>query len=198
VRSPQTVSLTSWRCDIYFTCFAEAETIKREAPGGFPGVSLREARTGKEIGEADILLLLSNGDLVPGECKGRAGGLSETELAKLDRVSDRLGAPWDFVATPALEQVVPCGLAQLLPTPSFASVLVLTGEHLLELGPFWAMDSNPFDWQELTEEAILEREAIFLTRLPDLVSSLTRTPSTLDLRRPLAQSDETREVRDQQ
>lgn len=65
--------------------------------GMFPGVELR--RLDGPLGEADLLLLFSDGSIVVGEFKLRASGLTIEELDKLHRVAGAIGSSWTFVGT---------------------------------------------------------------------------------------------------
>ena len=67
--------------------------------GVYPGVEFFEKGASNPIGEADLLLVQSDGELVVGECKRRGAGLDAGELAKLELLADRLGSPWSFLAT---------------------------------------------------------------------------------------------------
>lgn len=95
--------------------------------GGYPGVDLEAADT--RLGEADVLLLTAHGDLIPGEVKRRGAGLTKDDIAKLDRISDALEAPWSFVATPDFAADCP-QLWNEAVTHTDRPRFALTGEHL--------------------------------------------------------------------
>jgi hypothetical protein len=61
--------------------------------GAYPGVTIRRAGSTKDIGEADVLLVFSNGWLVPGEVKLRSSGWSAEDVWKLDILTEALDAP---------------------------------------------------------------------------------------------------------
>jgi len=52
-----------------------------------------------KLPDVDVLMVLHDGGLVVGECKRRGTGLREADIEKLDRVADRIGARWSFLAT---------------------------------------------------------------------------------------------------
>ncbi len=99
--------------------------------GGYPGVDIYDSDSDQCVGEADVLLILASGEVVPGECKRRGNGLTESELAKLEKLTERLESPWSFVAT--LDWGADCpdlwekSVRALPASPRFA----LTGEQLL-------------------------------------------------------------------
>jgi hypothetical protein len=98
------------------------------------------------VGEADVLLLMTDGELVPGEVKRHGAGLTQQELNKLDVISGRLNSPWNFIATPDWAAICPPlwreAIRSLPQPPRFC----LTGEHLFERFPMWGgLDSNPFE-----------------------------------------------------
>ncbi|MCF7552258.1 hypothetical protein [Pseudonocardia sp. WMMC193] len=113
--------------------------------GSYPGVEFLDD-AGSVIGEADVLLVTMDGGLVVGECKTRAGGLTEDELAKLWRVCDALDASASFVAT--LDSSAKCNeiwrTRSVTGRPHFA----LTAEHLYEFTPVNAVGDKPLEWRE--------------------------------------------------
>ena len=113
--------------------------------GGYPGVEVVNTE-GTTIGEADVLLLMRDGSLIPGEVKRTASGLNRRELEKLDKLCAALDAPWSFIATlSASEQ---CGelwrdSARSLPDkPRFA----VTGSQLFAVFLGRGLGTNPFAW----------------------------------------------------
>ncbi|MFC0005527.1 hypothetical protein [Micromonospora siamensis] len=109
--------------------------------GLYPGVTLKHSSTGREL-EADVLALLQDGSLVPGECKRTAVGLKQQDLDNLDELCDMLDAPWSFIAT--LDPAENCGplwrnAERRLGRPRF----VLTREQLLSLSPTWLLNADP-------------------------------------------------------
>jgi hypothetical protein len=140
--------------------------------GGYPGVEFYDLDSGKHIGEADVVLAFSSGELVLGECKRTGHGLTNDELAKLDRLADRLASEWTFVATPAW--AADCDgiwreAARALPdNPRFC----LTGERLLRDDLTFAYGDDPFAFVEFSEEERRQRQDEFLGRCPKLLNWL--------------------------
>lgn len=52
------------------------------------------------VGEADVVLLLSNGRIALGECKRRANGLKQSDIDSLESIADQTNAAFTFYATP--------------------------------------------------------------------------------------------------
>jgi len=139
--------------------------------GAYPGVDIVDPESGARVGEADVVLLFTNGQLVVGECKRRAAGLTEQELAQFDQLARQLGAEWSFVATP--EPASRCGTTWHkaiagLPTPRF----VLTGEHLLDRSVFWELGKNPLAWREDSTNDWVNLATRFVDDLPRLIKWL--------------------------
>jgi hypothetical protein len=137
-----------------------------ELYGMYPGVEL--LRDGEGVFEVDLLLLMADGALVPGECKRNAGGLSEKSLEKLDVCRQAVGGPWSFVATadPASSCGAPWQAAQRrLP-------FALTAEHLFDQSVVRAMGVDPFTWRQVGDEEWLRRSTAFKGRLPDVLDWL--------------------------
>lgn len=148
----------------------------KDVHGAYPGVLLKDAQTGQDVGEADVLLVFSNGSLVPGECKLRSTGWNANESKKLDAVCEALNSPWSFIATPqasrdctnTFERAATDG-----PRPRF----VVTGEQLFDPHPFWALGDSPFAWREMSDEDWVKRQSSFNDTLPGLVEGLERLRS---------------------
>jgi hypothetical protein len=83
-----------WWCELFADPFNKGSYLY----GAHPGVEFKTPN-GEIVGEADVLLVLADGALVPGECKRTSAGLNDVELGKLDGLADALGSPWTFVAT---------------------------------------------------------------------------------------------------
>lgn len=109
--------------------------------GVHPGVILTP--NGERDGlDADVLALLHDGSLVPGECKRTAAGLKPGDLTKLDRLCEWLDAPWSFVAT--LDPADRCGdIWRTAERRSGNPRFVLTAEHLLAIHPIWLLNGDP-------------------------------------------------------
>ena len=139
--------------------------------GAFPGVNVRPADADEDIGEADVLLLFSDGSLVPGECKLRSSGWNDEEARKLEALSELLQAPWTFIATPQLANdcnEVWKNAALNGERPRY----VLTGEQLFDLSVTWPLGHNPFSWRADNVDDREAHQTTFSDRLPDLVDRL--------------------------
>jgi hypothetical protein len=109
--------------------------------GVYPGVTLRHPITGREL-EADVVALLNDGSLVPGECKRTAAGLKSQDLSNLDELCELLGSPWSFIATP--DPADACGdMWRNAEQRTGRQRFVFTGEHLLATRPAWTLDGDP-------------------------------------------------------
>jgi hypothetical protein len=133
--------------------------------GAYPGVEFLNPDTSEVLGEADVLLVFTDGGLVPGECKLHAAGLNEAELKKLDALSARLDSPWSFVATPDYSSDAGTWreARRGLPEPPR---FVLTGEHLFKSAHDILVDDHPFVWQEVSEKARDGGHRSFVDDLP--------------------------------
>lgn len=142
--------------------------------GAYPGVEFFEEGKADPIGEADVLLVHSDGELIPGECKRRGVGLKVEDIEKLDRLADRLGSPWSFLAT--LDRASTCpslwteSLRQLPEKPRCA----LTAEHLFESMIFWPAGANILAWRDEPAATHDEREEQFANGLPQWLDRLAR------------------------
>lgn len=118
--------------------------------GAHPGVNFLDPSTKRTIGEADVLLLFSDGSLVPIEVKRRLAGADEGAAAVADELSDILNAPWDgFVVTePARDIPELEAFEKRLPD---RPRIVLTDDHLHADHVFWAAGGNPFEWSPRPE-----------------------------------------------
>ena len=126
--------------------------------GGYPGVDFFDEESGKPLGEADVVLVFSNGDLAIGECKKSGKGLTAEGVAKLDGLSEKLAAEWSFVATLSASEDCPPiwqGSERALPErPRFA----IAGESLLRHHIVWLADENPVSWPGVTKREQEEDE----------------------------------------
>jgi hypothetical protein len=123
--------------------------------GAYPGVEFKRRGESDALGEADVLLVFTDGSLVAGECKRSPAGLNVTELDKLDRLSAALGSTWDFVATLAPGRE--CGQAWeelALRTDASSPRLVLTGDQLFDTHIMRGLNDDEFAWRcDETERA---------------------------------------------
>lgn len=84
--------------------------------GAHPGVNFLTA-DGTTVGEADVLLLFADGNMVPVEVKRRHAGMDANAIELLDKLSSALGSPYDIIAVtqPARKCKDLDGLAVSLP-----------------------------------------------------------------------------------
>lgn len=142
--------------------------------GMYPGVEVLETGEDRVVGEADLLLVLSDGTLIPGECKRNGAGLNQVEVNKLESLSQRLGSPWSFVAT--ADRAGRCSQLwrdtnrRLPEPPRFA----LTAEHIFDPTPFSSLGVDPFVWKEETDAAWKAREAVFAGSVVEVADYLSR------------------------
>ncbi|WP_187684343.1 hypothetical protein [Nocardia wallacei] len=115
--------------------------------GAYPGIELFEPGAKQSMAEIDVLAVIANGKWVLGECKARARGLNEAELAKLWKAADRVNATVTFCAT--LDRANICGdVWRVLADPNGRPHFSLTAEHLYDLqsiGPTYGQDY--FSWR---------------------------------------------------
>lgn len=114
--------------------------------GSFPGVNVVDATDGVRIGEADVLVLLSSGGLVPIEVKRSFTGVTVEALDALSKLSDALSSPLDLFAVMEPVEKAPAGLASDLAAGERRRRHVLTSDHLYDPWPVWQLGFNPFSW----------------------------------------------------
>ena len=153
--------------------------VRGEIYGMHPGIELR--RDGKTIAEVDAVVLLSNGDLVPGEVKRSGLGLKQQDLDQLDRACDVLRSPWSFVATP--DRASNCTEIWRTAANRGKDRFTLTGDHLLEQQVHWTINADPFAWRELSAAAWTERDRAFAANLRtrEAWDRIERLPGRFDL-----------------
>ncbi|AWG62950.1 hypothetical protein [Mycobacteroides abscessus] len=115
--------------------------------GGYPGVEFRKPDDDRVEAEADVIVVLRNGEIVLGECKANARGLTPEELDKLWSAADQLGARATFAAT--LDRAANCGDEwRVTEGPTGRPHFALTAEHLFELqGGVGASHEDLFAWR---------------------------------------------------
>jgi hypothetical protein len=146
-------------CTLWRPSFERSSTLY----GAYPGVDIYELESNARAGEADVLLVTSSGELIPGECKRRGAGLNEAELSKLDRLTERLEAPWSFVATLDWAQDCPAIWADCLRfAPHPRPRLALTAELVLQPNVFWPLGTNIFEWNPADADARATHHAQFV------------------------------------
>jgi hypothetical protein len=134
--------------------------------GAYPGVDIdrREGKRTNRIGEADVLLLFSDGSLVPVEVKRAAAGFGAGAIRKMDRVAEALNAPYDVMAVsqPAREcPALPAAIVQRDGRPRY----LITDDQLLDRAPRWPLGTDPFAWNPRTENDDLDRAKAFKAQM---------------------------------
>jgi hypothetical protein len=115
--------------------------------GGYPGVIIRRPGTNDPLGEADVLFVMIDGRFGVGECKMRANGLIDDEVAKLGRLAETMNASWTFTAT--LDRAALCGPTwRASPTDGRVPHFALTAEHLYEPLPTNILGTDPLVWRD--------------------------------------------------
>jgi hypothetical protein len=154
-----------WWCELFADPFNRGSYLY----GAYPGVAFH-APNGETVGEADVLLVLADGALVPGECKRTSAGLNKAELAKLDGLADALGSPWTFVAT--LSPSRDCGAMWKQAATSDGGArprLVLTADQLFEPSVVATVGEDVFAWREQTLNNDTTRDEEWKTRLGESI-----------------------------
>lgn len=156
----------------------------RRLVGQHPGMEVRATGSTSAVGEADVLLLIRLGDLIPVEVKRRGSGLTLSELAKLDALAETLESPWSAVATCEYLHRSPTNLAGLQTTDEAQEAyerVVLAYDQLLEPRPFWSMGGDPFALSALTGEEVEQRERRFVDSLANRAPHSNETWFEADL-----------------
>lgn len=133
--------------------------------GAYPGVELVRD-DGSVAAELDVVLLMGDGSLVPGEAKRRGTGLQQSDLTKLDAVTELLDSPWSFVATLDWDSDCP-PIWDVARREEPSPRLALTAEHLLEAFPFWESGRDPFAKRTATGEERAAHDGDFAKRITD-------------------------------
>jgi hypothetical protein len=148
--------------------------------GVHPGLEFLD-HNDQVIGEADVVLLLTNGRIALGEVKRRGAGLNETEVDRLERLADRLDAAWTFYGTPQyaadcpeIWQTVRRDLPDRRRVALAGEQLLTPSRHVLAV-----MGADATAWDPLDAKARKAREEFFEQHLPELVSQVNR-PQRLD------------------
>jgi hypothetical protein len=127
----------------------------------YPGVELVGGDPERVMGEVDVLLLMADGSLVPGECKRNASGLNDDEIEKHETCRSLLDAPWSFIATGDRASRCHEPWRRINRRPPDVPRFVLTAEHLFDQAVVRALGADPFTWREETETEWAAREASF-------------------------------------
>ncbi|MBY4383744.1 hypothetical protein HQO24_24470 [Rhodococcus fascians] len=130
--------------------------------GAHPGVEFVE--NGNVVAEADVLLLFTDGRMVPVEVKRRATAFNEAAAAQLEAISTKLSASFDVMCV--MEPLERCseviGLKRQLPErPRF----LLTMDELSTQHIFWSAGGNPFEEKHFGNDVPNERRAKWLADL---------------------------------
>jgi hypothetical protein len=115
--------------------------------GGYPGVEFRKPDNERVEAEADVMIVLRNGEIVLGECKVNARGLAPEELDKLWGAADQLGARATFAAN--LDRAANCDEEwRVTEGPTGRPHFALTAEHLFDLnGGIGGSHEDLFAWR---------------------------------------------------
>jgi hypothetical protein len=132
--------------------------------GSHPGVDFYAGDGKGTIGEADVLLMFTDGRLVPVEVKRTAVGVDARALELMDRLAAALHAPYDVVAVSQPARDCP-GLPASIGQPSGRPRLLISEDQILNRRPFWAAGSDPFAWAPRTEQDDRERDTGFTAEL---------------------------------
>lgn len=138
---------------------------ERKLIGWHPGLEFCPKGKQNVVGEVDVLLHTLKGQMIPVEVKRSAGGVTSSEVKKLDDMQARLGANWSVVAICAYANDVSSGVADdWIATHEDGSYkrMVLTYDRLLDPTPTWASQEDPFRMSHLSKADIKKREARFL------------------------------------
>ena len=148
-----------------------AALLDAQLYGFHPGMEFRDD-AGLVLGEADIVLVFTDGSLALGECKLTPRGLRQSDVDKLESLATAIGATWTFYAVPEWRDACTDIWGQLERDLPDRPRFVLTNEQLLEPSRiFWALGTNPLRAEPATAERKAEIHNAFLTSLPDVIAS---------------------------
>ena len=135
--------------------------------GMHPGIDVIDLATGQRLSDADVLILLKDGSLVPVEVKRSSGGFTTEELDKLERLAERLKSPWSAVATCEYGDAVTAEFTTLdrRGPGGYPHRLVLSYDHLLTDFPIWTLGTDPFAWAPTETDDRRHAEAQFAQRM---------------------------------
>lgn len=126
--------------------------------GAHPGVEFVDPDTGTVVGEGDVVLLFADGSLIPIEVKRRGAGVDDKTQLAMDTVAAALSAPWDvLVVTEPARDCEPIRTAERR-LPNHPR-LILTTDQLFNDFVLWALGGDPFEWNPLTAEQDISRDA---------------------------------------
>jgi hypothetical protein len=133
---------------------------RRGLVGAHPGVTFRDPAAGRDVGEADVLLLFADGSLVPVEVKRRAAGADSRAFALMDILADAVDAPYDLLAVTEPARLCPSLAPDELHPPARPRLL-LTLDQLLDPWPRWTLAADPFAWAPLDASQEQDRKDRF-------------------------------------
>jgi hypothetical protein len=138
-----------------------------ELIGLHPGIEVRLKETPDPVGEADVLMLLAGGDLIPMEVKHSFTGMTDEDITKLDRLAELLRSPWSalIVSKYGKDATADFVAREHRTVDSDPFRLILSYDLLLSKHPFWSMGGDPFEWAPLTQKDIETREHEFVKDL---------------------------------
>jgi len=145
--------------------------------GAHPGVTFTDPTTGKDVGEADVILLFPNGDLVPVEVKRRIAGVDPRTLSLMDTLTEALEAPWDALAVTQPARDCPELTPHRRDMPARCRFL-LTDDQLHDDDVFWSMGTDPFAWAPRTAEEDRERQRKFVRTIRESSMEIPRDFTT--------------------
>ncbi|WP_142274621.1 hypothetical protein [Mycobacterium scrofulaceum] len=152
--------------------------------GAYPGVELLELGAADVVAELDVVILLSNGQWIVGECKARQRGLNDSELQKLWTAADRIEATATFAAT--LDAGSACAdLWRETTGPNGRPHFALTAGHLYDLPAYpTAYGNDLFGWRDglvqLAPDAQMTQEEFVRNAFGDYLLRRTDDPGKRD------------------
>ncbi|MCV7004425.1 hypothetical protein [Mycobacterium gordonae] len=154
---------------------------RRMVFGAYPGIELMELGGKEVVAEFDVVVILTNGRWIVGECKVSQRGLKESELQKLWATADRVEASATFVAT--LDRGSECSdLWRERTDPNGRPHFALTAGQLYDLAAYQASyGGDLFGWREdlvrLLPDAELTQEGFVHKAFGDYLLHRTDDPS---------------------
>jgi hypothetical protein len=168
-------------------------SLGSELIGLHPGIEIRKHDSLNAAGEADVLMLLQGGELIPMEVKHSFNGMTDDEVDKLDRLSKLLGAPWSALVVSKYGKESTSEFIgrehRMVDGNPFR--VILTYDLLLSKHPMWSLGGDPFKWAPLSQSEIDSREKDFVTNLaanPPRDGSDWKESQLVRPRRPLEDS----------
>jgi hypothetical protein len=136
--------------------------------GLHPGMEVRGKGQSRLEGEADVLLFTKSAEFIPVEVKRTSSGFTEREVEKLDHLASFLNSPWSVVASCQYGKDAGNEFEELVKYSASKgySRIALSYDKLLGR-PFWAINSDPFEWNPLGSDEIKAREQRFVRAMID-------------------------------